>query len=250
MLRSDPVAVAARGHAAARRAVRRARARRPGTPTRGSSSTRQRRRSRRPARLARGGQRVAADEAALLVQADGEAEPGLVGRGLRRDVGAPHAVALLQAHRVDRAVAAGRAGRARARPPTARSHSARPNSAGQYSSQPSSPTNVIRWAKTGTAPTRDLARAQERERLVERSSSVSGCRISRARRAPEAEAGARAGHVLGDRPTRRGGRWRRIQARSRRPNAVPVTTPEATPRPRASRSGRPRCRRASLSSWV
>ena len=51
-------------------------------------------------------QRLAADELAL-VELDREPEPGLVGRVLGRDVGAPDAVALLEAAGVDRPVAAG-----------------------------------------------------------------------------------------------------------------------------------------------
>src|SRR6185369_15349381 len=49
-------------------------------------------------------ERLAADESALL-QRDGEAEPGLVGRVVGRDVGAPVEVAFLEPQRVDRTVA-------------------------------------------------------------------------------------------------------------------------------------------------
>ena len=59
-----------------------------------------------PLRRARGEQRLAADET-LLVELDGKAEPRLVRVVVGRDVGAPDAIALLEAHRVDRAVAAG-----------------------------------------------------------------------------------------------------------------------------------------------
>src|SRR4029079_16886862 len=51
-------------------------------------------------------ERVAADEVAL-VELDRDAEPGFVRRVLRRDVGPPDAVALLEPQRVDRLVAAG-----------------------------------------------------------------------------------------------------------------------------------------------
>ena len=50
-------------------------------------------------------ERRAAEE--LLVELHAEAEPGLVGRLVGRHVRAPHAIALLQPQRVDRAVAAG-----------------------------------------------------------------------------------------------------------------------------------------------
>ena len=49
---------------------------------------------------------VAPDEVAL-VEADGEAEPGLERGLVRRDVARPDPVALLQSQRVDRAIAAG-----------------------------------------------------------------------------------------------------------------------------------------------
>src|SRR5262245_51041729 len=52
----------------------------------------------------RGVERVAAD--VVLVALDAEAEPGLERVHVRRDVGGPDAVALLEPHRVDRAVAA------------------------------------------------------------------------------------------------------------------------------------------------
>src|SRR6476620_10160158 len=50
-------------------------------------------------------ERVTAD--VVLVALDAEAEPGLEWVDVRRDVGRPHAVALLEPQRVDRAVAAG-----------------------------------------------------------------------------------------------------------------------------------------------
>ena len=99
-------------------------------------------------------QRVASpDEAARLVELDAEAEPGLVRRRLGRDVRAPDPVALLQPQALDRPVAAGdqpvRLARRPQRAPTAPA----PYSLDAYSSQPSSPTNVTRSARTGTSPT-------------------------------------------------------------------------------------------------
>src|SRR5207244_12481026 len=51
-------------------------------------------------------QRLPPDELAL-VELDREAEPGVIGRLVRRHVRAPDPVALLQAQRVDRPIAAG-----------------------------------------------------------------------------------------------------------------------------------------------
>src|SRR5205823_9915192 len=51
-------------------------------------------------------QRLLADEVDRLAQAHRESKAGFVGVVLRRDVGAPDAVALLQPHRIDGAVAA------------------------------------------------------------------------------------------------------------------------------------------------
>src|SRR5215204_4585201 len=51
------------------------------------------------------GERGAAEE--VLVAADGEAEAGRVRVRLTRDVGAPGAIALLEAHRIDGAIPAG-----------------------------------------------------------------------------------------------------------------------------------------------
>src|SRR4029077_16575226 len=59
----------------------------------------------RPA-LLRLHERLTPDEPALLVELDGEPDASLVGRLVGRDVGTPHAVALLQSHRVDRPIAA------------------------------------------------------------------------------------------------------------------------------------------------
>ena len=53
-------------------------------------------------------QRLAAQEAAVLVELHAEADAALVGGLVRGHVGAPHAVALLEAQRVDRPVAARR----------------------------------------------------------------------------------------------------------------------------------------------
>ena len=66
--------------------------------------------------IADAAQRVAADEVAL-VERHREAEPGLVGIGVRRDVGRPVDIALLQPQRFDGAVAG--VDRARARRPPA-----------------------------------------------------------------------------------------------------------------------------------
>ena len=82
------------------------------------------------AALARGQQRLAADEVAL-VELDAEADAALLRRLVGRDVGAPDPVALLQPQRVDRAVAAGHEPVRLARPPRASSHSAAPYSVGQ-----------------------------------------------------------------------------------------------------------------------
>ena len=68
---------------------------------------------------------------------------------------------------------------------------------------------------------------------------MSGCRISRARRAPEAEAGVARRHVLDAAPSRPPGACARIQARSWRPNAVPGDDPEAV-------LGEPRDREVAL----
>src|SRR5206468_1686891 len=57
--------------------------------------------------LASAEERLAADEVDALVEADGEAEPGLEGRLVRRDVARQDPVALLDPERVDRAVPAG-----------------------------------------------------------------------------------------------------------------------------------------------
>ena len=51
-------------------------------------------------------ERVAADEVAVGL-AHAEGEPGLKRRLVRRDVGSPHAVALLEPQRIDRAIPAG-----------------------------------------------------------------------------------------------------------------------------------------------
>ena len=98
----DRVAVAAARHAPDRRALDSHRLR----AERDRARVGEHEAAEPPLRLLPREQRLAADEVAL-VELDREPEPGLERRVVGRDVGAPHAVALLEPQRVDRLVAAG-----------------------------------------------------------------------------------------------------------------------------------------------
>ena len=87
-------------------------------------------------------------------------------------------------------------------------------STGTISSHPSSPTYVIRVARTGASPIVELLAARERERLLPRSASVSRASSS-LDRGPITPITAYAGVTSRTRTSRPSGTWRRIQSWSR-----------------------------------
>ena len=97
----------------------------------------------------------------------------------RVDVRAPDAVALLQAQRVDGAVAAGDEAVLAPRVPQRR-QSVAPYSVGQYISQPSSPTNVTRSMRTGRRRPSSPAHVMNGNASLPRSCGVSAATRSRA----------------------------------------------------------------------
>jgi hypothetical protein len=106
-------------------------------------------------------------------------------------------------------------------------HSEAPNSAGQYSSQPSSPTYVTRSARTGTSPTAMSRQLMYGNASFPRSAVVHSASSARAfgpQSAKQADCDVTSAIRTSADPA--AGRWERIQPRSWLPNAVPVTIPK------------------------
>ena len=158
-----------------------------------------------------------------LVRLHGEAEAGLVGRRVRRDVRRPRAVALLEPERVDRAVAARhQAVRLRRRPQRVPQARRRTRSG---SRAPSRARRRTSRARRGTARRRPRARAPT-------------CTGSRRARATSSSAAAGSSRAFGPHSPKQArlavtsltwtdpsrGAWRSIQRRSWVPKAVPVTS--------------------------
>ena len=167
-----------------------------------------------------GAQRLLADERRVLVEPHGEADARRLRRRLGREVAAPGAIALLEPHRLDRAVAAAaqavrRAGR--------REQVVEPEAVLRRRVElPAELAHVghARGEQRHVADG-DLPRAHVRERLVREVGLRERLQDVARARAPEAVARARRGDVVD--VDRRSGRCWRSQARLCEPNAVPVT---------------------------